>query len=333
MFEGKETILRLNDDCLRALIKASDDDERLEEIERLMVARAQPVIAGVLSRFTRGAAELQPPDADDITSTVSLRLVRKLHAIPASADEAIRKFDDYVAGVTYHAIHDVARHRNPERTRHENRLRHVLTHDARLALWEGTDGMLCGLAAWADRLDAAPGAIALGSLRLDRDRPADALAELFEHAGRPLPFDAVVRELAEWWHVHDAEHGSLTGLVDQQPGQLARVESRQMMAFLWKEIAALPERQRTALLLNLRDANGLNALALFPLTAVASYGELAAAIGIDPRELTAIWKRLPLEDLEIAGRLGATRQQVINLRKSARDRLRRRLARRDEGTP
>jgi hypothetical protein len=40
-----------------------------------------------------------------------------------------------------------------------------------------------------------------------------------------------------------------------------------------------------------------------------------------------LWKELPLDDLTIAGRLGATRQQVINLRKSARARLVRRLGR------
>ena len=38
-----------------------------------------------------------------------------------------------------------------------------------------------------------------------------------------------------------------------------------------------------------------------------------------------LWKILPLQDALIAQLLGATRQQVINLRKAACDRLRRRL--------
>jgi DNA-directed RNA polymerase specialized sigma24 family protein len=331
MFDGNETILRLNDDCLRPLIKASDDIERLQEIERLMLMRARPVIDGVLSRFARGSFGLQSADADDVASTVSLRLVRKLRAVPASAGEAIRKFDDYVAGVTYHAIHDLARNRHPERTRLENRLRHVVTHDRRLALWGTTAGMLCGLAAWADSAEAGSILGPLDSLRLDRERPAEALVELFERTGRPLPFVVVVNELATRWGVHDEEGDSLADIIDDQPGQLARLETRQLVGLLWEEIGALPERQRTALLLNLRDASGLNALALFPLTGVASFGDVAAAIGIRPEELTAIWKILPLDDLYIARRLGATRQQVINLRKSARERLRRRLARRNEG--
>jgi hypothetical protein len=41
--------------------------------------------------------------------------------------------------------------------------------------------------------------------------------------------------------------------------------------------------------------------------------------------LRTLLTRLPLDDLTIAARLGLTRQQVINLRKSARLRLARRL--------
>jgi DNA-binding CsgD family transcriptional regulator len=43
-------------------------------------------------------------------------------------------------------------------------------------------------------------------------------------------------------------------------------------------------------------------------------------------ELARIWKDLPLADQDIATRLDLNRQQVINLRKSARERLGRRLA-------
>ena len=42
-------------------------------------------------------------------------------------------------------------------------------------------------------------------------------------------------------------------------------------------------------------------------------------------ELAGMWNSLPLDDRGIAERLGITRQQVINLRKSARARLARRM--------
>jgi len=41
--------------------------------------------------------------------------------------------------------------------------------------------------------------------------------------------------------------------------------------------------------------------------------------------LAELWNSLPLDDHAIAARLGITRQQVINLRRAARERLARRL--------
>ena len=87
--------------------------------------------------------------------------------------------------------------------------------------------------------------------------------------------------------------------------------------------------QRTALLLNLREAIGINAILLFPLTGVADFSALAAALGIAEADFAAIWNDLPLDDLRIASLMNVTRQQVINYRKSARERLQRRLTKRD----
>jgi hypothetical protein len=42
-------------------------------------------------------------------------------------------------------------------------------------------------------------------------------------------------------------------------------------------------------------------------------------------QFAELWPQLPLDDATIAGLLNLTRQQVINLRKSARERLARRL--------
>ena len=52
---------------------------------------------------------------------------------------------------------------------------------------------------------------------------------------------------------------------------------------------------------------------------------MAAAVGLSPESLAELWNRLPLEDTGLAEILDVTRQQVINLRKSARERLARRM--------
>jgi F420-0:gamma-glutamyl ligase-like protein len=78
-------------------------------------------------------------------------------------------------------------------------------------------------------------------------------------------------------------------------------------------------------MLNLRDSDGLNALSLFAFVGVATVDELAAALELEAARLAELWSQLPLSDLVIAEMLGVNRQQVINLRRSARERLNRRM--------
>jgi DNA-binding XRE family transcriptional regulator len=106
----------------------------------------------------------------------------------------------------------------------------------------------------------------------------------------------------------------------------ALVERRAYLALLWKEICELRPLQRAALLLNLRDASGQDMLPLLTLVDVARLSEIAASLDMPVQEFAELWDRLPLDDATMAQRLGVTRQQVINLRKSARERLARRMA-------
>ena len=64
---------------------------------------------------------------------------------------------------------------------------------------------------------------------------------------------------------------------------------------------------------------------LLPLTGIASIRQIAEAVAIPAEEFARLWNDLPLDDAALALRLGVTRQQVINLRKSARARLARRM--------
>ncbi len=114
-------------------------------------------------------------------------------------------------------------------------------------------------------------------------------------------------------------------LADDRADALLSLEQRRFLRALWEEIRELPPRQCAALLLNLRDAQGRDAVSLLPLTGTASLREVAAVLGLPAERFAELWQRLPLDDASIAALLGATRQQVINLRKSARARLTRRL--------
>ncbi len=158
------------------------------------------------------------------------------------------------------------------------------------------------------------------------------LETLFTRVNLPIEMDELVRVTAEFLQVTDepmtstsAEEGGEIHAVVSGDDVAWQVEKRLFLQRLWEEVQQLPLLQRTALLLNLRDANGRGCLALFPALGVAGLRELAAALEMPLEQFAALWNQLPLDDASIAGRLNLTRQQVINTRKAGWEGLVRRL--------
>jgi DNA-directed RNA polymerase specialized sigma24 family protein len=142
----------------------------------------------------------------------------------------------------------------------------------------------------------------------------------------PVLFDDAVDAIAQAWKVFDRDPVPLdTAAETADPA--ARVEDVDFARALWMEIRELPPMQRKALLLNLRYGGEANIISLLVLGRIARFDEIAGTLEMSRAELASIWRGLPIDDATIAERLGITRQQVINLRKSARARLSRRLGR------
>jgi hypothetical protein len=305
-------------------IHATESDARERELESLLL-EARAVIDAVLARFASSDRALRREERDDVAATVTLRLLRRLRDSSAAIDD----FEHYVATLTYHTIYDFMRRRYPERTRLKNRLRYLLQHDPRLALWTADGVVSCGLREWqgrGDLLHAFDIDQATASARmLEASRPHDAVVAIFESAGAPLPLETLVRIAARLWNVSETPMESADDWrIADRATHAARHETRQFLEVLWSEIRQLQPQHRAALLLNLRDADGVNAVALFLLVGVARFEEIAEAVGVTAEELESMWESLPADDLTIAARLNLTRQQVINLRRTARERLARR---------
>jgi hypothetical protein len=296
------------------------------EIERLLVSVAAPLIRRIVARYVRVGGCL-PADMGDLESMISLRLLHKLQRLAASPGEGIDDLERYVAAVSYNVVNDYLRRRFPERTRHKHRLRYVLTHDSRFALWNAPVGQVAGFTEWRGSVTAAT-SVSLDAAHTtlemrDKQVPGDALDALFASIGAPIELDALVEHTAVLWNVPlgPAE----VALVDEHEIEPPRIERRELLRTLWREIEQLLPMQRRALLLNLRDEETGNVMALVVLTGTARFEEVALALQMSADELSEIWNDLPMDDLRIAALLNVTRQQVINLRKSARERLRRRL--------
>lgn len=311
-----------------APIHATESDARERELESLLL-EARAVIDAVMARFASSDRALRREEREDVAATATLRLLRRLR----DPSNAVGDFEHYVATLTYRTIYDFMRRRYPERTRLKNRLRYLLQHDPRLALWNAGDVVSCGLREWRGRGDLLQAfdvdRTTASAPMLEASRPHDAVVAIFERAGAPVPLETLVRIAARLWNVSETRmesaddwmivHGSRQGAT-----HAARHETRQFLEVLWREIRQLPPQHRAALLLNLRDADGVNAVALFLLVGVARFEEIAEAVGVTPEELENMWESLPADDLAIAARLNLTRQQVINLRRTARERLARR---------
>jgi len=240
----------------------------------------------------------------------------------------------------------------PVRWRLKNRLRYLLNRRGNLAVWENASGeYLCGLAMWPknlacrnnffeNRLGLPEFVNSLApSETVSRMSLPELVSKFLVWHGCPILLDELVGIVAELLDIREpqtvgqveyGEEGNEVSVCEFLPDPKADIatalEQRFFLERLWKEVCLLPQRQRVALLLNLRDAQAKDALVLFVLTGIASVRRIAEALEVPAEELASLWNKLPLQDADIAVLLGLTRQQVINLRKSARERLARRVA-------
>lgn len=319
------------------------------EIGRLLADDASPW----LWRTIRNQLpDLDQGEQEELHGDALLRLTVVLQRFAAGDPEIrIDSFRAYVNATAVNGCRAFLRARNPERTRLQNQLRYVLRHDRELALWEADDGTpRCGLASWRDRDEsqfppelapsARPAAYDPGFASLTPGALPAALRRYFLWRGRPVPFAQLTSDLAIAFGVRDLPAMSLSPvsgdgqepevdsapeLAEQRPDVQTALEDREFLVRLWSEVQDLPRGQRAALLLNLRDDQGRDRLRLFPVTGVAALPALARSLELSVTELERLWERLPLDDRSIADLLQLTQRQVINLRKSARARLARRL--------
>lgn len=330
------------DPSLAAFLAARDEEAARERLGELLTSVAAPLVRKVLRRQLADAA---PEDLEDLQAGALLRIQLQLAALRSGEREPMASFPDYVAVVAFNAVSAHLMAREPERTRLRQRVRYVLRKGGPLALWNASGHEThCGLAAWRGRpaseagraLPAAAWAAA-GAVGREPAAFARLIAAALERFGSPCRFEDLVEALAGVLDVRDdvaepllagrEEHDAAasTEIPDATPGADQALVARQALALLWREIALLPARQRAALLFNLRDDAGGEMTGALLATGVVDVEALAAALELGAGEVRELLPALPLEDLRIAERLGLSRQQVINLRKSARLRLARRM--------
>lgn len=305
------------EDLLPQFLDSSDPDESERLLERLVQEQAAPIVERVVWSKIRTAI------AEDVRSEVVADLISRLRELKKSGDrELIRDFRAYCAVAAYHGCDKYYRRAFPQRYRLENQLRYLLGKHVRLAIWVAPDGeWICGAKARNKGLPRLESLVKADASWASSRAAIRLVEKILEEASAPLAFNDLVERVAQHWRISDKQELRGAELANQAPSVETKLTQRAWLKRVWGEIGGLPRAQRISLLLNLRDERGEAALTLLPVTGVASLAQIATAVEMSVEELTRVWKGLPLDDLRIAARLGLNRQRVIDLRRSARQRL------------
>ena len=334
---------------LEQWLHESDKDRAAALLDCLVSRYADPLIRRIVSFKlasvgNRYGGGIQKADVDDVSSNALCQLLARLDRLKRAESQAnVRSFSGYVAVTGYNACNEYFRAKKPAWLSLSMKLRYLMTHSQRLALWDTPDGQeVCGFARNRGRAPAADTAF-LADARTKFRQSSDPsrlstneLAEaILQAAGAPLIFDALVEIAADWSGLKEAQVQSLDEdrqeetkswerLADPDSSPETKLIGRHYMERLWVEICALPMPHRKALLLNLNDGAGGD-IQLFVHLGVASVEQIANALEMIPMEFAALWNELPVDDTRIARELGISRQDVVNRRSAARKRLARRM--------
>lgn len=307
-----------------------------QEVDRLLVAIVEGLARPVIGRVVASSVARDPAgmdEAEDLVADTVADLLRRLRELRAGGAQPIHDLRGYIATCAYNRCHERLRERYPARNRLRNQVHYLCGHHAKLAVWRAAHGtIVCGLGEWKGREPAAATAAERVRVAARSDPTAEnraqlvkLVSELLREVGAPLELDALVSAVARLIDLEpqraDADPAGIQQVADlaADDALALRVSVRE----LWDDVLRLAPKQRAALLLNLRDANGNDCLGLLPLTRTATMAEIAAALEMPLETLAALWNGLPLSDVQIGELLDATARQVIKLRRLARERLRR----------
>lgn len=352
---NEQSVPFAHDPVLLPFLTAADAMMANVALTTLLAEQVEPRLREIVHyklRSFAGSSD-EREECADVCNDILVQLLTQLAELRANPfQKTIHNFRSYVAVAAYRGCYDYLRRKYPQRHSLKHKLRYALSHDSALACWQSdsSDDWICGLASWRgnaavqseSRLqelrEQSPGFVRKTFPHSRTTSLPDLLKAFLAWAGQPLALDDLVGIIADLQGIKEkrnvqgaAAEEAFAQVPDQRASVVDDLSARAYLKQLWQEIAQMTPRHCAALLLNLRDDQGGCAIDLFLFMGVVTLQQIAAVMAMTEAELASLWQHLPLEDAVIAERLQLTRQQVINLRRSARERLARRLSQSPRG--
>ncbi len=338
------------DPVLLPYLTAQNEYEADVHLTRLLNENIEPLVKNIIGYKLRVSFNSSSPqEAEDVFSETIVNLLTHLSELRSNNQQPIKNFRSYTAVTTYRACSEYLRRKYPQRHSLKNKLRYFLNNQTGFAIWEDdSEELIAGFSRfqhdktkqathseiqnYQDKLnDFERNHLLRGSAQ--GCSLNDLLTAFFNWTEKPVEIDSLVGIVASLWQIKDVQsknveeenETALENLADTKSGFANELDQRSYLSRLWNEIKEMSPKHCAALLLNLRDEQNGCVLDLFLFTGIASFKEIAVALGKTEEWLAEIWNGLPLEDALIAKHLELERQQVINLRKTARLRLARKM--------
>lgn len=349
------------DERLRPMVGA--DDKQYEALlDEVVTKHAMPLIKRIISSKLKvypGSSQFNlagGAEVDDLCQESVVNLISYLDSWKhESREEAIKGLDEFVAKIALNVYNSHLRRKYPLRHSLKRRILYQLKTSTEFELWKEGNDKIAGFVSWKSISHTRSQSPDLADLRRDvREFVAqrlsgqspdnlplnDLIRHLFNWIEQPFEIDMLVDVIARLQGVSDKPKSDDAGVAEsnsgkgtpseQKPPEISQIEQREDLRRIWKIILLLPVQQRKALLLNLKCRGGEGIVNALPLCEIASPEKIAQALEMKCEELEKLWDKLPLLDAQIGEMLGIQPQEVINLRKSARERLGRKIVKADK---
>lgn len=339
------------DPVLLCLWQETDEVERERVVEDLLILNAAPVIRLTLrQRFgiyvnAQGENAVHP-EAADLYQEILIKVLQGLRdLLNSTTTPDIENFEHYVGRIVGNVWYDRLRANAPVRTRLKKIIRDLLQRHNSFALWQNNGETLCGFSVWcdnskslwserrlADLAQEEDGFLVSAEARNTRNRAAlsRVLADTFDRVGGPVELDNLVSFLSKLLDLKDTPTVSLAEEAwyrweEQNPQHLrfgSRIELRETLLRIWREMPHLPVGQREIIYFSFTDSQGTDLITLLLESEIATLAEIAEQLGRPMAEMSRLWVEMPLDTETLAKMLGATRKQIYKWRFLALARLR-----------